>query len=626
MKDSLSICVLPILFCLCLVGCKNKEKPNNDLGIKQYEDYINTAKQYERSNIDSALHYAKKAHAISKKNNDPIEEIRSLNTIGWNLRFLGNLKESYNKHSEALELSRKIKDTKYIARTFNYLGAFFTEQSDYQTALEYYLQSYELRLKLNDTLGQATVAGNIGLNNYYLGQYDVAEKYMSISSEINTAYKDTLYMAGDYEMISMVYNSTNRVDKAYEANKKALDLYQRTGDRDGEIMAMGNLGSLYRKQKEFEKAKDYFVRSMKLCREMNIPSRLLLCHKRFMELYHDIGEYKLSLLHADSATTVNNKLNHKNYQQQIYKNQAESYQALQQHEKAIEMLKKSMVIQDSINSEKKTNRLAVAEVKLNVIEKEAAIVKLENDQLLAERLQNRLLLGHIGLGATAGFIVFRIRFISLMRKRRHAEEKEQLQRSFAQDIIRSIENERKRISRELHDGIGQSLLLIKNKVKLGSTSKDTTIIDNTIEEVRDMSLALHPYQFEQYGLVTSLRNLLDEFQENSKTVYIHDIDSESYDIDSTKEIFIYRMIQESLNNVEKHAQAEVCALRVTDNTQNILFQIKDNGVGFDLTTGSSKLESLGMKTLKERAALIQAKLVIESIVNKGTTIQIIIDK
>ncbi|GAA4277176.1 tetratricopeptide repeat-containing sensor histidine kinase [Aquimarina mytili] len=625
MRNSFVTAILIVLCSTLLVCCKKKVISENGEAKKKYQEYIKIGKEYQYKKIDSALYFYKKALIVSKEVEDPIGIIESKNKIGWVLDFMGEPEEAYTMYKDALTLSDNIEDTIQIAKSYNSLGNYFTNLGDAQTALEYYTQSYELRLKLKDTFGQAVVAGNIGLNHYFHDEYDIAEKYMLEALDIYRELRDTTNMATCYLNLGNIYVKLKRMDDVFNAHYKALEFYKKMDDQDGVFLALSNLGSEYEIEKDYAKAIEYSNQAMKVCREINVTDRTLWAHLRFADLYNALGEYKLSLIHADSALAVNTQLNNKLNQQKLYDSKAISYESLGEYDKALEFLKKNMTMQDSLHTEDKTNKLVAAEVKLGVIKKEAAIMQLENQQLLSDRQINRLLLGLISLVGIITLVLFRMRYVSLSRKRKHAEEKEQLQRSFAQDVIQSIENERKRISRELHDSVGQSLLLIKNKIKLDDVSTDSSIIDHTIEEVRGMALALHPYQFEQQGLVKSLENLLDEFQNNSKTLYTHDIDEDLHDIDTTEGIFIYRMIQEALHNVEKHAKAEICTLRVTNQGNGVVFQIKDNGVGFNLSTGKNKLDSLGMKTLKERATLINAQLTLESIVGEGTTIKIYLD-
>lgn len=196
------------------------------------------------------------------------------------------------------------------------------------------------------------------------------------------------------------------------------------------------------------------------------------------------------------------------------------------------------------------------------------------------------------------------------------------QQKFSQDLINAQENERQRISRELHDSIGQKLLLIKNMLFKQQTNPDTVLVDKTIEEVRGMSQSLHPFQFEKLGLIASIKNLVTTFQKNSEIFYSEDIEEIDLHFKVEKSIFVYRMIQECLQNVEKHSKAKACRVNVEKKGNRVIFEVKDNGIGFDVSKASDKLDSLGMKTLYERAQVINAKLSIQSTKEKGTTIQI----
>lgn len=207
----------------------------------------------------------------------------------------------------------------------------------------------------------------------------------------------------------------------------------------------------------------------------------------------------------------------------------------------------------------------------------------------------------------------------LQLKKRH-----NLKEQFATQLINTQENERSRIAKELHDSIGQKLLLLKNTLLLKTerTAHDISLVEETIHEVREMSHNLHPFQFEQLGLTQSLRNVIDAFQKTSPIFFSADIDEIEGLIAKEKEIFIFRMLQECISNVIKHAKATACNLHVTKNEKTIQFQLKDNGEGFNPELYKNNSSSLGLRTLRERAQYIDAQLQISSASQKGTIITI----
>lgn len=206
------------------------------------------------------------------------------------------------------------------------------------------------------------------------------------------------------------------------------------------------------------------------------------------------------------------------------------------------------------------------------------------------------------------------------------KKQHQLKEQFSTQLINTQETERSRVAKELHDSIGQKLLLLKNTLLLKKEKEQDhiSIVEETIHEVREMSHNLHPFQFEQIGLTQSLHNVIDAFQKTSPIFFSTDIEEVDDFIPKEKQIFIFRMLQECISNVIKHSKATACNLQVTMNGKSIQFQLKDNGQGFDPESYKNSTSSLGLRTLRERAQYIRAQLHISSHLKKGTITTIIV--
>jgi signal transduction histidine kinase len=194
--------------------------------------------------------------------------------------------------------------------------------------------------------------------------------------------------------------------------------------------------------------------------------------------------------------------------------------------------------------------------------------------------------------------------------------------AFSEALIYTQEEERKRIARDLHDGIGQSLLLIKKQmVATHETTEDNQqLITEALEEVRSISHDLHPLQLNQFGLTAAMKDMLSKVEKSSGLF----ISKELPDIDGLvtekSEIHIYRTIQEALNNVVKHAQATAVKISCDIGQSEIRITVKDNGIGFENERKISSAKSLGLRTMSERIASIGGKVIVESALSKGTTI------
>jgi len=298
-----------------------------------------------------------------------------------------------------------------------------------------------------------------------------------------------------------------------------------------------------------------------------------------------------------------------------------AHSALGNKGKALDHFEQYTKIKDSVEDIQKTRVLSYYQT-LYETEKRDLRLKAQEDNIsfLNERGKVRMqwfLIGSIGLIGLFGIIF-------LMRSRNFARKKQKLQESFTQDLLQTQENERARIASELHDNVGQKLLLVKNSLLAAQLKTDTEInmVGETIKEVREMSHNLHPFQFEKVGLEQSLRNMIASFQKNSNIFYSEDIKNVDGAIPKEKEIVIFRMLQECITNVEKHSEASACNLSTNKQGDSLLFVLKDNGKGFDTPNNAEAFGGLGMKTLKERAQLIDAQLEIDSTLTQGTIVSI----
>jgi len=210
-------------------------------------------------------------------------------------------------------------------------------------------------------------------------------------------------------------------------------------------------------------------------------------------------------------------------------------------------------------------------------------------------------------------------------------EKEQ-QLNFSKLLIQSQEEERKRLSNELHDSLGQNLLVIRNLLYLynsaGEKNEDdlcqiSDLIKESIDEVKEISANLHPHQLERLGLNKAVGSMINKIMRATDITITFEADDLNGFIPFEDEINIYRIIQESINNIVKHSGADKASVKIKKSDNSISISVEDNGKGLDLTDQAmqSKLtEGLGLKSIRERARLINGKLFFESVPTGGTMV------
>ncbi len=191
---------------------------------------------------------------------------------------------------------------------------------------------------------------------------------------------------------------------------------------------------------------------------------------------------------------------------------------------------------------------------------------------------------------------------------------------YTHNLIKAQEDERTRVARELHDSVGQKLMLLTKKTKATGNPEMEFLACNTLEELRTISRGLHPATLERLGPTVAIRNMVDEVDANTTIFFTHEI--EDIDIFLSKEasLHLYRIIQEVLNNMVKHAEAKAASVTIEKKKNTIEAIIVDNGKGFENSEKLKTSNSLGMKTLLERAKILHSKIEIKSQINKGTTV------
>ena len=214
--------------------------------------------------------------------------------------------------------------------------------------------------------------------------------------------------------------------------------------------------------------------------------------------------------------------------------------------------------------------------------------------------------------------------ILLLRSMNAAKRRQLLQEKFSQDLIQTQENERTRLARELHDGVGQKLMLLTKKVKGEKDPELIILAENILEEIRSVSRALHPSIVERLGVTGAIRVLVDEVDASSNILFISEIDEIDGMISNESSLHLYRIVQEVLNNLIKYSKATTASVNIYNRERNIKMVIKDNGVGFNFLDKYHSGTSLGMKTIMERSKIMKSQLNFISSPDSGTVVHLII--
>lgn len=208
----------------------------------------------------------------------------------------------------------------------------------------------------------------------------------------------------------------------------------------------------------------------------------------------------------------------------------------------------------------------------------------------------------------------------------------------ALEILTAIEEERKRIARDIHDGPAQSLANLvlrleiceklldenpqKGKVELENLKK---LVKDSLKGMRQLIFDLRPMTLDDLGLIPAIKRFLKDFESHFQISTNLLISGEEKRLNQKTETGLFRIIQEALNNVAKHSQARKVRVTIAINQRYVIINITDDGKGFEVDKVLSRecsSESLGLPGMRERAELLGAKLTVKSSPGKGASITV----
>jgi signal transduction histidine kinase len=273
---------------------------------------------------------------------------------------------------------------------------------------------------------------------------------------------------------------------------------------------------------------------------------------------------------------------------------------------------------------------------------EQKLVSSEGEFAEARRRGTRGLLAMLVLGVMLSFLVARLslRHADHMERKaeRHYAEVEEARSELKQLSARLLEIEeegRRRLSRELHDEIGQTLALLQIEITHAAAtaggdpevhrarlSRARALTERTVQTIRNMSVLLRPALLDDLGLVPALQFQLEDFIRRSNIACEFVDERVAAELPDTVKTCVYRIVQEALHNAEKHSGAKLVKVAVRQYPDRLVAEIEDNGCGFSLNEQGRPARStgLGLLGMRERAAIAGGSLNIESAPGRGTRI------
>ena len=668
MKFKLKIVFFFICTFICLLCNKKNIKDNT-----QIKTLISNSENNNFSNLQKEIYLNTASGILEKSDNDSITR-NSLFTVA-DIYYNLSSKDKYKKISKkVLELSIQSEDTAHIAKSLRYMADYYETRSIQDSALIYFLKSEKIYKSIDDKINIAKLKLYKAVLLYNVGNFDLAEieainslKLLYKTDNYQLIYECNVLIGAcetdllNYKVAVQYYNiALNNVQKLEKITLSKSDIiYDRAA-------CYNNIGKIYFKQNNYSTAIKFYSEGFKVKKELpekdflyafllNNNARAKIEMRNFDGTLSDLKQSlyisdsindlsgiaccKISLgryylLQKDTTTALNYFKDGLTLSKEVKSNDdvLQTLKLLAQND--IKNQKKYtdiyFKVSDSIRNESQKTRSKFARIAFETDQIE------EKNQILNQQLFYTILTSSGILSLVLGvFYVFRLR---MKNKELKATEKQQKSNEKIYELIlnqqftseESRKEERNRIAMELHDGVVNNLFTTRFNLELLASDNikernDLVLkLQNTENEIRRISHDLNKnLDFKDNHLSEIITKLIDDNAVVTKTIFDLTIDKyiDWEEVSGEIKINIYRIIQETIHNVNKYAKAEKCFIMLLKTNENITVRIWDDGIGFNQEIVK---KGIGLKNINKRAKTMNAQLKIESEIGKGTHIELVI--
>lgn len=559
---------------------------------RSYNDQINASlkllETFQLKNFDTTLMEGDKALQLARKNTDSVSVAEIKRHIGVASYFKGKYDVAARNFYESIAILEKANEKKKLAPVYNDLAKLYRKTRDLDRALQNYNKADAIYRQLNDTLGISMILNESGVVFEYREDYTEAINRYTSSMKLAEAAGDSLSVSYSLSNIAGVYVIQKKYALAEKNLLRALNIRQILRDSFAIALTYSDLGVAMNGKGDYNKAVEYLSLSNQMAEHLKYP--------------------ELQSNNYNELSTVAQKQG--------------------DFQKAFQYFMKRSALRDSLYALEKTRQIEELNTKYETAQREQQIQNQQNKI----RLQNFLFIGIAGLVLLAGLLIYSQYKRYRLRKETQLQAEIMRQQEIAvKAVMEAEENERERIAKDLHDGVGQMMSAAKmnlsafeseiqfsNAEHKKSFEKIISLVDESCKEVRTVSHIMMPNALLKSSLGAAIREFVDKL--NNKTLKVH-VYTEGLDdrLDSNVETVLYRVIQECVNNTIKHAGATTLDISLIKDKDGISGTIEDNGKGFD-TTDKEKFEGIGLKNITTRIEYLKGTVDFDSAPGRGTVV------
>lgn len=589
-----------------------------------------------------ALQYGLDGIALSKKikyNRGTAELAYVLSDSYLNL---GEYDKAKAMLDEAESIYAPLQNMPMLGRINNARGNWFYMQSDMWSASQYYSRAAEIFHQLKDTVREIIPYQNLIAT---LGETKNYEKVITLSKRLLKTLEargDSARMAATFQHLIINNLALDKPDEAYVYIPPLLKYVDNTLDYNIKSEAYNIAGKYYVQKEQYDTAIAYFNKALAFALKDNYQTSMY--NLSIGEAYLKKNEPEKAYGYLKQAEQLAAKANSRDIYYRVSKQWSRYYEKKHNYERALFYMQEYSKLNDSFLVAETRQYATQLEAIYESNKKETEILKLKSEQLQKtldiKRRNNYLYVAGAFLLLLGAIVVLQTK--NYRAKRKLMEQEKQLQNEkiitlekeqqvvSLQSMISGQEMERNRIARDLHDGLGGLFSTVKmyfsglqhDKPELGENplfTQSFDLVDNASAELRRIAHNLMPEVLMKLGLVNAVRDLCNQIQAGK----LMKISLQAYGMEERltmdTEIMLYRIIQELLNNIIKHANATEAIIQFNRLSDRLTITVEDNGKGFNVEENTTNAHA-GIETVKSRVNYLNGRLNIDSSDGVGTTV------
>lgn len=521
---------------------------------------------------------------------------------------------------KAQEAAIQLKDTSTRIDSYIQMGVLYRKKNRLPEALECYESALRLAEHFTEYSGISVLYGNMAIlyNNNAVRTdeaIEMADKAVQAALEEN----DPPLTANAYIIKSALHRKKEQYRQSLDAARQALSYFDKeeyprfflktTACLIPSYLALGQTDSARVYQTEADKyirrvpansneAKDYYLTRMKIG--------------------NATGQYEGALAVADSLLKIVSRFPDLSAMPGFYQSQAEAYQGLGHHKQAYEAMKLATAYRDSVFSKERSGFVTDFMVKYKTLDKELEIARLQKKELSQKAQKLQYTISFVSMVALLllafGFVLYK-----------HRRQKQEAELRLSRKYVEGIDSFCSRMAHELHDGVCNDLLALEWRLKginppveQGVLSDPIATLSEIQQHVRRISHGLAAPAFQYADINEVLTDFITHLHLPFQLTYSSTEGADWSRVSTEKGHEIYRIVQESISNIIKHAQATKATVSLAMINKTLTLAIADNGHGFDVESAG---KGLGLRTIQERVTGMGGTLHIQSS-PEGTTVTV----